>query len=172
VIVSIVAFKMKNERIPRPPSQDKSMKLRSLICPLSTKRDAENGAFPTAEDDGSFPVCATSQHDGTKSRPQKKPVVVSTPPNRSSTSSKKKMLRRPFKVRVSIGDCSNQGGGGGGRESGTCDKGGEQGTVKLLQDTDDENDEMPLLGGDPISKEWSLRGWIPGSGMLSDTEPC
>jgi hypothetical protein len=148
------------------------MKLRLLICPLSTKRDGEDGAFPTAEDDGSFPICSTAQHDSTKSRYQKKSVVVSTPPNRSSTSSKKKILRRPFKVRVSIGDYSNQVGGSGG--SGTRGKGGEQGTVKLLLDTDDENDEMPLLllGGDPISTEWSLSRWIPGSGMLSDTEPC
>lgn len=160
-------FNMKNNRI---PPEVKSMKLRSLICPLSTKRDPEDGAFPTAEDDGSFPVCSTtSQHNAVKNMLQKNSVVVSKPNRPSTTSSKKmKILRRPFKVRVSIGDYSNQGVGGSGKIN---VDGGEQDTIKLLLLGDDENDEMPLLG-DPNSKEWSLSRWIPGSGLLSDPEPC
>jgi hypothetical protein len=93
------------------------------------------------------------------------------------------MFRHPFQVRVSCSSLEGAAGGGGGGgdgKSGTSNKinigggRGQQDTIKLLllDTTDDENDEMPLLSRDSSSlKEWTLRRWIPGSGLLSDPEP-
>jgi hypothetical protein len=106
-------------------------------------------------------------------------------PRRATPSNKRNlsiMLRHPFKVQVS---CSNHGGAGGGGsgQSSSASKntaGGdtsrrEPATIKArhVGEAEENDDEMPLLSRVPtISKEWSLSRWIPGSGLMSDPEPC